>query len=171
MTSNVPAQMDRNDLFDKLHRRLVGTLRRRFRERAEDMAQDAIALALEKYPDACTEADLFPLLLTIKKYLALEELRPGRTDQMPDNGFEYADRRSGPEQLLAEAEHYDLLVTAIDQLGTRCRDLIQLRLKEVDSPTIAATLNVTVNNLYQMEKRCLDRLRRIIRPQAAAQRA
>ena len=49
MTSNVPALMDRNDLFDKLQRRLVGTLRSRFRERAEDIAQDAIALALEKW--------------------------------------------------------------------------------------------------------------------------
>ncbi|HLK63072.1 MAG TPA: sigma-70 family RNA polymerase sigma factor [Bryobacteraceae bacterium] len=151
----------RDEILSRLRRRLVSTLRPRFREKAEDIAHDTVAVLLEKYPNVEDEVQLLKLLYTIKRFVSLGAARKPAEDQFPE-AFDSPDQRLGAEQELTENDKVDALESAIGQLGERCKRLFRYRLKEMETPEIATHLNVTINNLYQIEMRCTERLRAIM---------
>lgn len=152
----------RDQKFELLRKRLVSWFRvSRAREFADDLAHKAIQLLLEKYPEVQDEGELLAIALKIKQFLLLETSRKGREEQPPENGWESVDYGPNPEQTLGVKEQWTQLMAAVNQLCRRCKEVILGRLRKIPSPELADRLGVAVNNLYQIEKRCLEQLRAI----------
>ncbi|SPE24751.1 hypothetical protein SBA3_110006 [Candidatus Sulfopaludibacter sp. SbA3] len=159
-------QRSRTDaIIRKLHARIKGVLARNWHDEAEDKAQDAYVVWLEKFSEVQDEGNLVPLLHGIKRKILISAASRGRKPDQPPPvmGMDaFLDNRANPEELAAKREKVQRLHAAIRQLGGRCLELLKLRLQEVETPEIVRLLGITANNVFVSEKRCHDRLREIM---------
>jgi RNA polymerase sigma factor (sigma-70 family) len=163
MTPQTGSDDDRNQRFGTLRKRIVSSIARRFGyQRAEDMAQNVMLVLLRRYPDL-KEEDLARVAYKIKAKIGLEEITRRHPSQEPEHGWgDLTDDRPTPERSLIQREVAARLEAGIARLEKRCKELIRYRLSEMESKEIAQRLNVTIDTLFVVEKRCRDRLKKLM---------
>ncbi len=157
------------EIFKKFHKRITGALQRRWQDKAEDKAQEAIMILMQN-SQVREEGDLIKLLYGIKRMLALSAVSHKREPDQPPpvtgaDGF--MDDRPNPEELAQKNEMIRKLRAAVQQLGTRCRELLRLRLQDWESGEIAKALGMSASTLYVTEHRCRQELRALMLQPAA----
>ncbi len=81
------------------------------------------------------------------------------------NKLDQIDTNPLPDEELTHLENQAQLEIAIDQLDSRCRNLIELLFfgpENLSYEQIALSLGITFNSLGPIRKRCLDRLKKIL---------
>jgi RNA polymerase sigma-70 factor (ECF subfamily) len=69
-----------------------------------------------------------------------------------------------PDQLLISSEKFELLQTALEQLGNPCREIIELRyFGDLGYDEIARALNLNPKTVSSRLSKCLDKLEQIAR--------
>jgi RNA polymerase sigma factor (sigma-70 family) len=163
MSSEAQAEATRRDPFERVSKSLVRALTGKFGPQAEDMTQEIIMLALEKYPNVRDEPSLLKLCFTTLTYKKLEEVRRRcrAKAQAAGEGWDPVDSRPGPDRTILDNERYRILEAGVQQLGERCRKIIAMRLDEIPTPRIAETLQIATGTLHTAESRCYQQLREI----------
>jgi RNA polymerase sigma-70 factor (ECF subfamily) len=71
---------------------------------------------------------------------------------------------SGPDEFLMSAEQSELLLTALEQLGEPCREIVELRyFGDLSYEELSCTLNLNPKTVSSRLSKCLDRLEEIAR--------
>jgi len=165
MSPEVQSEDERNRVFGRLLTRMTGAISRYFgHERAQDMAQRLMIVLLRKYPEVSEEADLTRLAFAIKGRIRLETLADmQRYIQEPEDGWrDLEDRQTTPEEAASKRQLADCLHASVLKLGARCRELIAMRLRELESGEIARRLKLSISTLHVTEFRCHQRLKKIL---------
>ncbi|MGD0497629.1 MAG: RNA polymerase sigma factor [Bryobacteraceae bacterium] len=156
--------MEREEVLAKLRERIVRFAASHVsRDAAEDVAQEALMLLHEKYPDVERPEDLLPLSLQIARFkivsLRRKAARRGEYSQISVADIPLPDPGVGPAGYVERKEMLERLGAAMGQLGERCRDLMRLKLQGKSFPEIQKIMGVgSINTVYTWDHRCRGRL-------------
>jgi RNA polymerase sigma-70 factor (ECF subfamily) len=158
------AASSREEILQKLRERIVRFAASKIqRDAAEDLAQEVLLVLHEKYGHLERLEDLLPLSLEIVRFKLMayrrKAQRHGEYTQVPVDEIQVAD--GGPDPLTAaeSREMRERLITAISQLGERCRKILALKLEGKSFPEIRAILGVaSINTIYTWDFRCRKHL-------------
>jgi RNA polymerase sigma factor (sigma-70 family) len=141
------------DAFDAWARpRLVAALRyaRRHGVDPEDIVQETLIRAREKWPVVASPAVVYGWCRTVAGRLVVDELRrPHRTREQPHADPAVAERApvlDGPEAAVVADLHIAAVVNALD---ARDRDVLAMRLRDLDPGDIARQLSISTNAARQ----------------------
>ncbi len=154
----------REAILLKLRERIVGFAASRLqRDAAEDLAQEVLILIHEKYGHLERLEDLLPLSLQIVRFkmmaLRRKAQRHGEYTQVPTDEIQLADGAADPLELAERREMRERLVTAVAQLGDRCRKLFALKLEGKSYAEIQTVFGVgSINTIYTWDFRCRKQL-------------
>ena len=155
-----PAARAREQLLEKLRERIVGFAASRIqRDAAEDLAQEVLLLLHEKYGHLDRLEDLLPLSLQIVRFKMLayrrKAQRRGEYTQVPVDEIQVAGDGVDPLSAAEQREMRERLVTAVSQLGDRCRKLFALKLDGKSFAEIQVALGAaSLNTVYTWDFRC-----------------
>jgi RNA polymerase sigma-70 factor, ECF subfamily len=158
------AVSSREEILLKLRERIVGFAASRLqRDAAEDLAQEVLILLHEKYGHLERLEDLLPLSLQIVRFkmmaLRRKAQRHGEYTQVPMDEIQLADGAADPLVMAERREMRERLVTAVSQMGERCRKLFALKLEGKSYAEIQAVLGVgSINTIYTWDFRCRKQL-------------
>ena len=150
----------REQLLAKLRERIVGFAASRMqRDAAEDLAQEVLLLLHEKYGHLDRLEDLLPLSLQIVRYKMMayrrKAQRRGEYTQVPVDELQIAHDGLDPLNAAEQREMRERLVTAVSQLGERCRKLFALKLDGKSFAEIQIALGAaSLNTVYTWDFRC-----------------
>jgi len=156
---NPPARA-REQLLEKLRERIVGFAALKMqRDAAEDLAQEVLLLLHEKYGHLDRLEDLLPLSLKIVRYKVMayrrKAQRRGEYTQVPVDEIQVAGDGVDPLSAAEQREMRERLLTALAQLGERCRKLFALKLEGKTFAEIQAELGASsLNTVYTWDFRC-----------------
>src|SRR5579884_150835 len=156
--------MTRDEILAVLRERIVRYAASRLQgTAAEDVAQDVLMVLHEKYPHVTALPDLLPLAFQILRYKMCEAQRRirrrGEHDCEPIENLPLADPGPDPSAEAERRELVDRLLTALGQLGERCRRLFQWKLEGKSFPEIQVLMNQTsINTIYTWDLRCRKQL-------------
>jgi RNA polymerase sigma-70 factor, ECF subfamily len=159
-----PLQTARNEILAALRERIVAFAASRLsRDVAEDLAQDVLLVIHGKYPELDRLEDLVPLCFRILRFkmIALRRKagRRGEYTQVSVDDVPIADGEVSPEVLAERKEIAEKLAGAVGQIGTRCRELLRMKLDGKTFPEIRAALGVkSINTIYTWDFRCRKHL-------------
>ncbi len=159
-----PAIRAREQLLEKLRERIVGFAALKMqRDAAEDLAQEVLLLLHEKYGHLDRLEDLLPLSLKIVRYKVMayrrKAQRRGEYTQVPVDEIQIAGDGVDPLSAAEQREMRERLVTAVAQLGERCRKLFALKLEGKTFAEIQAELGAaSLNTVYTWDFRCRKNL-------------
>lgn len=132
---------------------------------AQDLAQESLILLTTKYAHVRSLEDLVPLALTVLRFKLRARIRKSRrrgedTAAVADEAW--PDGEPDPEEQAARRERLERLETAIGRLGTRCRQLLDLKLQGFTFAEIQQRMGAgTLNTVYSWDHRCHEELRRL----------
>lgn len=117
----------------------------------------------EKYAHLERPEDLLPLSLQIVRFKIMSQrrkaVRHGEYTQVSITDIPLPDLHSNPADYLERKEMLERLRRAVGQLGSRCRDLIRLKLQGKSFPEIQKILGAgTLNTVYTWDHRCRKNL-------------
>ena len=120
--------MDREHILSQLRERIVGFAASQLsKEVAEDLTQEVMIVLHEKYGQVTRLEELVPLSFQILRFKIWEtrrkSLRRAEHTQVSLDEIQIADKAGNPGIETERKELLDQLMTAIDNLGTRCRRL------------------------------------------------
>jgi RNA polymerase sigma-70 factor, ECF subfamily len=156
--------MDRDQILTALRERILAFATSRVsKDHAEDLAQDTMAVLHEKYPMVSELTELVPLAFQVLRYKMLDAhrkaLRRGEYNQEGVENLPLADTGDDPVTQLDQKQRVDRLLTAITQLGQRCRELFKWKLEGKSFPEIQKIMGQTsVNTIYTWDLRCRKQL-------------
>lgn len=128
---------------------------------AEDIAQAALVVVLEKYRDKPLEEILkLANRICVKLVLNHRRKQPLATPDLLDTA---QDPSCDPEELTWRRELSRALVDIIQQLSEKDKSLLRLELQEADTDTICGELAIDRNKLYCWRNRCYAKLRPFLR--------
>ncbi len=159
-----PSLRAREELLEKLRERIVGFAASRIqRDAAEDLAQEVLLLLHEKYGHLDRLEDLLPLSLQIVRYKMAayrrKAQRRGEYTQVPVDEIQLAGDGVDPLSAAEQREMRERLLTAVSQLGERCRKLFALKLEGKTFAEIQAELGAaSLNTVYTWDFRCRKHL-------------
>ncbi len=133
------------------------------RDHAEDLTQDVLAVLHDKYSHVTELGELVPLAFQILRYKMLDAhrkaLRRGEYSQESVEDLPLADTGENPMIQLDQKQRVDRLLTAIVQLGERCRELFTWKLEGKSFPEIQTLMGqVSINTIYTWDLRCRKQL-------------
>jgi RNA polymerase sigma-70 factor (ECF subfamily) len=156
--------MQRDDVLKQLRERIVAFAASRLsRDAAEDLAQDVLVVLHEKYGKVTELTELVPLAFQILRFKMLEAhrkaLRRGEYNQDPIDDLPLADPGADPATAVERKQRLERLLSAIEQLGSRCRQLFRWKLEGKSFAEIRALLQVdSINTVYTWDFRCRKEL-------------
>jgi len=156
--------MDRDQILASLRERILpfATLRVS-RAQAEDLAQEVLVVLHEKYGRVTELSELVPLAFQVLRFKMLgahrKSLRRGEYNQESVEDLPLADPGDDPVTQLDQKQRVDRLLTAMGQLGARCRELFKWKLDGKSFPEIQILMNQTsINTIYTWDLRCRKQL-------------
>lgn len=156
--------MDRNEILTHLRARILNFATSRLsRDAAEDLTQEVLVLLHEKYANVTELTELVPLAFQVLRFKMLDahrkSLRRGEYNQEPIDNHPVADPSDDPARQLDQKQRVDRLLTAVAQLGERCRDLFRLKLEGNRFPEIQKIMGQkSINTIYTWDLRCRKQL-------------
>ena len=161
--------MTRTEILERLRERIVRFAASRLQggsaqsSSAEDVAQEVLLVLHEKYSTLDRVEDLVPVSLEIARLkiwaARRKSLRRGENTQVPVEDLPL--RSPGPDPLdQAELQQRAArLQSALNQLGSRCRELFRLKLEGFSFPEIQKHMDTpSINTLYTWDFRCRKQL-------------
>lgn len=156
--------MDHDQILTALRERILAFATSRVsRDHAEDLTQDVLAVLHDKYSHVTELGELVPLAFQILRYKMLDAhrkaLRRGEYSQESVEDLPLADTGDNPMIQLDQKQRVDRLLTAIVQLGERCRELFTWKLEGKSFPEIQTLMGqVSINTIYTWDLRCRKQL-------------
>jgi RNA polymerase sigma-70 factor (ECF subfamily) len=156
--------MDRDQIMTTLRERILAFATSRIsRDHAEDLTQETMAVLHEKYPQIAELTELVPLAFQVLRYKMLDAhrkaLRRGEYNQASVEDLPLADSHDDPLAALDQKQRVDRLLSAITQLGERCRELFKWKLEGKSFPEIQKIMGQTsINTVYTWDLRCRKQL-------------
>ncbi len=156
--------MERDRILATLRERILAFATSRVsRDHAEDLTQDVLTVLHDKYPTVRELTELVPLAFQVLRYKMLDAhrkaLRRGEYNQESIEELPLADTSHDPVTQLDQKQRVDRLLTAMAQLGERCRDLFRWKLEGRSFPEIQKLMNQTsINTIYTWDLRCRKQL-------------
>jgi RNA polymerase sigma-70 factor (ECF subfamily) len=156
--------MDRDQLLTSLRERILAFATLRVsRELAEDLTQEVLALLHEKYARVTDLTELVPLAFQILRFKMLDahrkSLRRGEYNQESVDELPLADPGDDPAMQLDQKQRVDRLLTALAQLGERCRELFKWKLEGSSFSEIQQLMGQSsINTIYTWDLRCRKQL-------------
>jgi RNA polymerase sigma-70 factor, ECF subfamily len=154
----------REEVLTKLRERIVLFVASHLsRDAADDLAQEVLMLLHEKYAHLDRPEDLLPLSLQIVRYkiisLRRKAARRGEYSQVSITDIPLVDLDSSPLDYLERKEMLERLSRAMSRLGTRCRELLRLKLQGKSFPEIQKIMRAgAINTVYTWDHRCRKNL-------------
>ncbi len=137
-------------------------------EDADDVFQRVFTILLTRLETCRNRERLGPWLTTIARreaWRVFQERQSGRPGEDADALEDRPAIEPPPDALLEQIEAQDLILRAMDQLGERCRMLLQHLFFTREPPSyaeIAQKLSMPEGSIGPTRARCLQRLRRIL---------
>ena len=156
--------MTRDEILTSLRERILAFATSRVsREVAEDLTQEVLVLLHEKYARVTELTELVPLAFQVLRFKMLDahrkSLRRGEYNQESVDELPLANPGDDPATLLDQKQRVDRLLTAVAQLGDRCRDLLTLKLEGHSFPEIQTRMGQhSINTIYTWDLRCRKEL-------------
>ncbi|MEP7153011.1 MAG: sigma-70 family RNA polymerase sigma factor [Nitrospira sp.] len=156
--------MDRNEILAHLRARILSFATSRLsRDAAEDLTQEVLVLLHEKYANVTELTELVPLAFKVLRFKMLDahrkSLRRGEYNQEPIDDHPLAHPSGDPARQLDQKQRANRLLTAVAQLGERCRDLFRLKLEGNSFPEIQKIMGQkSINTIYTWDLRCRKQL-------------
>lgn len=156
--------MDRNDILTALRERILAFATSRVsRDHAEDLTQETLVVLHEKYPAVTDLTELVPLAFQVLRFKMLDAhrkaFRRGEYNQESVEDLPLADPADDPATQLDQKQRVDRLITAITQLGERCRELFKWKLEGKSFPEIQKIMGQqSINTIYTWDLRCRKHL-------------
>jgi RNA polymerase sigma-70 factor, ECF subfamily len=156
--------MDRDYILTTLRERILAFATSRLsRDHAEDLTQDVLTVLHDKYAHVTELVELVPLAFQILRYKMLDAhrkaLRRGEYSQESVEDLPLADAGDDPLAQLDQKQRVNRLLTAITQLGERCRDLFRWKLEGKSFPEIQKLMGqASINTIYTWDLRCRKQL-------------
>ena len=156
--------MNRDQILINLRERILAfaTLRTS-KAQAEDLAQEVLVVLHEKYARVTDLTELVPLAFQILRFKMLDShrksLRRGEYNQESVDDLPLADPGDDPAGQLDQKQRVDRLLTALAQLGERCRELFKWKLEGNSFPEIQKLMGQnSINTIYTWDLRCRKQL-------------
>ena len=156
--------MDRDQILASLRERILAFATLRVsRAQAEDLAQEVLVVLHEKYGRVTELSELVPLAFQVLRFKMLDahrkSLRRGEYNQESVEDLPLADPVDDSATQLDQKQRVARLLTAIGQLGERCRELFKWKLEGKSFPEIQTLMNQTsINTIYTWDLRCRKQL-------------
>ncbi len=156
--------MDRDRILTSLRERILAFATSRVsREQAEDLTQEVLAVLHEKYPAVTELTELVPLAFQVLRFKMLDAhrkaFRRGEYNQESVEDLPLADPNADPVTRLDQQQRVDRLLTAVTQLGERCRELFKWKLEGKSFPEIQKIMGQSsINTIYTWDLRCRKQL-------------
>jgi len=156
--------VDRDSILTQLRERVLAFATSRVsREHAEDLTQEVLVVLHEKYGRVTELSELVPLAFQVLRFKMLDahrkSFRRGEYNQESVDDLPLADPGDDPATQLDQKQRVDRLLTAIGQLGERCRELFKWKLEGKSFPEIQTLMNQTsINTIYTWDFRCRKQL-------------
>lgn len=117
----------------------------------------------EKYANVVEITELVPLAFQVLRFKMLDahrkSLRRGEYNQESVDDLPLADPADDPVTQLDQQQRVDQLLTALMQLGERCRELFRWKLEGKSFSEIQKLMNQTsINTIYTWDLRCRKQL-------------
>ncbi len=170
------APLTREAALEKIRARILASARRGLSpEDAEDLTQEALLLLSTKYAHVEAAEELLALgvkIVSLKRRAVWRKAArrrdagltsPPTRDHDDGDPLESAPSRvPAPETVARDRERVRVLAEAAAQLPSRCRELLRRKLEGESFVEIAARLGRTVNTVYSWDRRCHQRLRKLL---------
>jgi len=156
--------MNRDHILACLRERILAFATSRVsRDHAEDLTQEVLALLHEKYACVTELTELVPLAFQVLRFKMLDTqrkaFRRGEYNQESVDALPLADPADDPATKLDQKQRVDRLLSAISQLGDRCRELFMWKLEGKTFPEIQKMMGQTsINTIYTWDLRCRKQL-------------
>jgi len=156
--------MDRDQILVSLRERILAFATLRVsKAQAEDLAQEVLVVLHEKYGRVIELSELVPLAFQILRFKMLDahrkSLRRGEYNQESVEDLSLADPGDDSATQLDQKQRVARLLTAVGQLGERCRELFKWKLEGKSFPEIQTLMNQTsINTIYTWDLRCRKQL-------------
>ena len=156
--------MNRDQILITLRERILSFATLRIsKAQAEDLAQEVLMVLHEKYARVTDLTELVPLAFQILRFKMLDShrksLRRGEYNQESVDDLPLADPGDDPVGQLDQKQRVDRLLTALAQLGERCRELFKWKLEGNSFPEIQKLMGQnSINTIYTWDLRCRKQL-------------
>jgi RNA polymerase sigma-70 factor (ECF subfamily) len=156
--------MQRDEILTNLRARILSFATSRLsKDAAEDLTQDVLALLHEKYATVNELTELVPLAFQVLRFKMLDahrkSLRRSEYNQEPIDDHPLSHPGDDPAQQLDQKQRVHRLLSAVAQLGERCRDLFRLKLEGNSFPEIQKLMGQqSINTIYTWDLRCRKQL-------------
>lgn len=156
--------MDRDQILASLRERILAFATLRVsKAQAEDLAQEVLVVLHEKYERVTELSELVPLAFQVLRFKMLDahrkSIRRGEYNQESVDDLPLADPSDNPMLQLDQKQRVDRLLTAMAQLGERCRELFKWKLDGKSFPEIQKIMGQTsINTIYTWDLRCRKQL-------------
>ena len=132
------------------------------RDAAEDLAQDTLMLLNQKYAHLSSRDDLVPLAVRIMQFKIRTLRRGNRPGEVPPDDVPIPDTAPGPETTAHFEELRRKLLTAIETLGPRCREIFSLKLLGYNFIEIKERMGAnSIDTIYTWDFRCRKDLKKL----------
>ena len=156
--------MDRGHILSSLRERILAFATSRVsRDQAEDLTQETLVVLHEKYPTVTDLTELVPLAFQVLRFKMLDAhrkaFRRGEYNQESVEELPLADPAADPATQRDQQQRVDRLLSAITQLGDRCRELFKWKLEGHSFPEIQKLMGqASINTIYTWDLRCRKQL-------------
>jgi len=156
--------VQREEILLKLRERIVAFAASHLRrDIAEDLAQEVLILLHEKYSHVDRLEELVPLSLRIARFkimsLRRKSQRHGEYSQVSVTDIQLPDLDADPATLTERKLMLERLAHAVGQLGSRCRELLRLKLEGRNFSEIQKRMGAqSINTIYTWDHRCRKQL-------------
>jgi RNA polymerase sigma-70 factor (ECF subfamily) len=146
--------MNRNQILAGLRERILAFATSRVsRDYAEDLTQETLVVLHEKYPAVTDLTELVPLAFQVLRFKMLDAhrkaFRRGEYNQESVEELPLADPADDPATQLDQQQRVNRLLSAITQLGDRCRELFKWKLEGHSFPEIQKLMGqASINTIY-----------------------
>jgi len=169
------APLTREAALEKIRARILAAARRGLSpEEAEDLTQEALLLLSTKYAHVRAPEELLALgvkIVSLKRRVFWRKTArrrdagltsPPSRDEDGDPLESAPSRAPDPETVARDRERVRALAGATARLPSRCRELLRRKLEGESFVEIAASLGRPVNTVYSWDRRCHQRLRKLL---------
>ena len=128
---------------------------------AGDVVQNVFTIVLRRL-ESLQQPDRFSAWLITTTHRESWRAKRLRPDHFSDDGIEPVDPDPSAESLVVAWEHASLTHQALEQLGGRCRRLLELLFLHDARPgydAIAAELGIAIGSIGPIRGRCLEQLK------------
>jgi RNA polymerase sigma-70 factor (ECF subfamily) len=156
--------MNRNQILAGLRERILAFATSRVsRDYAEDLTQETLVVLHEKYPAVTDLTELVPLAFQVLRFKMLDAhrkaFRRGEYNQESVEELPLADPADDPATQLDQQQRVNRVLSAITQLGDRCRELFKWKLEGHSFPEIQKLMGqASINTIYTWDLRCRKQL-------------